>query len=66
VKVGDSFHYNIDGSKQNFVGKIIKIYPNIDTKTNQAVAEVGAEDLKPGRYFDGVYGLYCFWINLLL
>jgi len=53
VKVGDSFHYNIDGSKQNFVGKIIKIYPNIDTKTNQAVAEVGAEDLKPGLFGTG-------------
>jgi len=53
VKVGDSFKYKVDGSKQEFIGKISKIYPNIETKTNQAIAEVETKDLKPGLFGTG-------------
>jgi len=53
VKVGDTFKYKVDGSNKEFVGKISKIYPNIDTKTNQITAEVEAKDLKPGLYGTG-------------
>jgi len=53
VKVGDTFKYKVDGSSKEFIGKISKIYPNIDTQTNQITAEVEANDLKPGLYGTG-------------
>jgi len=53
VKVGDTFKYKIDGSEKEYIGKISKIYPTIDTKSRQAIAEVKAKDFKPGLFGTG-------------
>jgi len=54
VKVGDEFKYKLDGSNKELIGKISKIYPTVDTKTQKAKAEVETKDIKVGLFGSGV------------
>jgi RND family efflux transporter MFP subunit len=53
IKVGDTFKYKIDGSNKELKGKIIKIYPTVDAKTQKAKAKVIANDIKVGLFGSG-------------
>jgi RND family efflux transporter MFP subunit len=53
IKVGDEFVYKIDGTKEQKVAKISKIYPTIDTKSRKITAEAKAQSLIVGSFGDG-------------
>jgi len=53
VKVGDSFKYNIDGDLKNYIGKIYKIYPQVNKKNRKIKAEVKAKNFMSGLFGDG-------------
>lgn len=53
VKVGNIFIYKVDGSNQNYEGKISKIYPTILSATREMQAEVKTKDLLPGLFGNG-------------
>lgn len=53
VKVGDTYKYKIDGSKDEYEGVITKIYPYADTKTRKISAEVQTKDILVGLFGDG-------------
>jgi len=53
IKVGDEFVYKIDGTKEQKVAKISKIYPTIDTKSRKITAEAKAQGLIVGSFGDG-------------
>lgn len=53
VKVGDSFHYKVDGDDSAYSGTIYKIYPTIESKSRKMLAEVKAESFPVGLFGDG-------------
>ena len=53
VKVGDIFKYKLDGNDKVYSGKIVKIYPTVDSKSHTAKAEVEAGNLASGLFGDG-------------
>ncbi|PAF42370.1 HlyD family efflux transporter periplasmic adaptor subunit [Helicobacter sp. 11S02596-1] len=54
VKVGDEYVYAIDGSGEQKVVKITKIYPTVDDTTRKVSAEaIAADDMVPGIFGDG-------------
>lgn len=53
VKLGQEFIYKIDGSKDEFKGKIALIYPSVDIKTRKIYAEVKAKGFMPGLFGEG-------------
>ena len=54
INIGDIFNYKIDGSNKELSGKITKIYPTVDAKTQKAKAEVEVSDIKVGLFGSGV------------
>ncbi len=57
VKIGDIFKYKLDGSNKVHSGKIVKIYPSVDSKNHTAKAEVEAGNLVSGLFGDGTIEL---------
>ena len=53
LKVGQVFHYSIDGDTQTYSGKISKIYPYANSANRKIRAEVEAEGFTPGLFGDG-------------
>ncbi|PAF46582.1 efflux transporter periplasmic adaptor subunit [Helicobacter sp. 12S02232-10] len=54
VKVGDEYAYSIDGSGEQKIVKITKIYPTVDDTTRKVSAEaIAGDDMAPGIFGDG-------------
>ncbi len=53
VKVGNSFKYSVDGDSKSYVGKISKIYPQVNMKNRKIIAEVKAKGFMSGLFGDG-------------
>lgn len=53
IKVGQVFHYSIDGDSRKYSGKIAKIYPFADSDNRKIKAEVLAKDFIPGLFGEG-------------
>jgi len=53
VKVGDIYNYKLDGAKNEYKGKISKVYPYSDTNTRKIKAEVLVDDIVVGLFGDG-------------
>ena len=53
VRTGSIFKYKIDGSEQEYTGKITRIYPAVDSTTNKITAEVKVKDLPVGLFGTG-------------
>lgn len=53
LKTGQTFEYTIDGERQKFSGKIVKVYPYADSDNRKIKAEVEAADITPGLFGDG-------------
>lgn len=53
VKVGDIYHYKLDGDNNEYRGVVSKIYPYADTKTRKIKAEVLTDDILVGLFGDG-------------
>ncbi|MEA1920752.1 MAG: efflux RND transporter periplasmic adaptor subunit [Campylobacterota bacterium] len=54
IEPGLHVTYKVDGSNENYEGKIVKIYPTVDANTRKAFAEVHAKDLMPGLFGEGM------------
>ncbi|HHD78130.1 MAG TPA: efflux RND transporter periplasmic adaptor subunit [Epsilonproteobacteria bacterium] len=57
IKIGQVFHYSIDGDSKKYSGKISKIYPYADSGNRKIRAEVEAKDFVPGLFGDGTITL---------
>lgn len=53
IKKGQIFHYQLDGDKQKYSGKISKIYPYADSGNRKIKAEVLAKDFIVGLFGEG-------------
>ncbi|MDO4674836.1 efflux RND transporter periplasmic adaptor subunit [Campylobacter sp.] len=53
VKIGQTFLYKLDGSDEEFRGKIALIHPSIEEKTRKIYAEVHTQNLTPGLFGEG-------------
>lgn len=53
VKAGNIFTFNVDGHTKQLIGKISKVYPQVDPKTRMAKAEVIVSKIKTGLFGDG-------------
>ncbi len=53
IKVGQTFHYGIDGDSKMYTGKISKVYPFANSGNRKIVAEVEANDFTPGLFGEG-------------
>jgi len=53
VKTGDVFRYSINGKKQQYTGRISKIYPHANIENRKIKAEVEAENFTAGLFGDG-------------
>lgn len=53
VKQGDSFLYYVDGTKEEQMGTISKVYPTANMKTRKVTAEVVTKNLVPGLFGSG-------------
>ena len=53
LKVGQVFHYSIDGDSTKHSGKISKIYPFANFENRKIKAEVLAQDFVPGLFGEG-------------
>ncbi|MCV6608244.1 MAG: efflux RND transporter periplasmic adaptor subunit [Campylobacterales bacterium] len=53
VKVGDPFHYRVDGDKTQREGVVSKIYPTVNPKNRKLSGEVITKGILPGLFGDG-------------
>lgn len=53
VKVGDTYTFSIDGSKNKQTVAITKIYPSIDSRTRKVKAEAKVQNMVSGVFGDG-------------
>lgn len=53
IKVGQTFHYSVDGDTKMYTGKIFNVYPFADSGNRKIVAEVKANDFTPGLFGEG-------------
>lgn len=53
VKVGDTYTFSIDGSKNKQSVAITKIYPSIDSRTRKVKAEAKVQNMVSGVFGDG-------------
>jgi RND family efflux transporter MFP subunit len=54
VKVGQTFVYTVDGSKEKMEARISKVYPTINSANRKLTAEVMTTNLKPGLFGQGL------------
>ncbi len=53
VKVGDTYTFSVDGSKNKQSVAITKIYPSIDSRTRKVKAEAKVQNMVSGVFGDG-------------
>ena len=53
VKVGDIFHFSVDGDKRSYDAAITKIYPRANTQNRKIRAEVAVKNFMPALFGDG-------------
>jgi len=53
VKIGQKFHYSVDGDSKSYEGVITKIYPSANTQNRKIKAEVDAKDFVVGLFGSG-------------
>lgn len=53
IKVGQTFHYQLDGNNQKYEGKISKIYPYADSGNRKIKAEIMVRDFIVGLFGEG-------------
>jgi len=57
IKVGQTFHYSIDGDAKMYTGKVSNVYPFANSSNRKIVAEVEANDFTPGLFGEGYIGI---------
>lgn len=53
IKIGQTFHYSVDGDTTMYTGKISNVYPFANSSNRKIVAEVEANDFTPGLFGEG-------------
>ncbi len=53
IKIGQTFHYSVDGDIKMYTGKISNVYPFADSSNRKIIAEVKANDFTPGLFGEG-------------